>query len=96
MTFFIWEAIQFKIVAFGILKKKPDEARTIAFLRHSIIFPDKAHASFSRLSTDKKQILDSEVAKFSHHMRHNVSKVSSSLLTETFKKCRELLSISEN
>ena len=29
-------------------------------------------------------------------MRHNVSKVSSSLLTETLKKCRELLSKSEN
>ena len=29
-------------------------------------------------------------------MTHNVSKVSSSLLTETLKKCRELLSKSEN
>ena len=48
------------------------------------------------MSSDRKQILDSEVAKFSHRMRHNVSKVSSSLLTETFKKCRELLSKSEN
>ena len=84
--FFIWEAIQTKIVAFVILKKNhlkliSDEARTNVLLRHSIIFPDKARACFSHMSSDRKQILDSEVAKFSQRMRHKVSKVSSSLLT---------------
>ena len=48
------------------------------------------------MSSDRKQILDSEVAKFSHRMRQNVSIVSSnSILTEAFKKCRDLLSKSE-
>ena len=56
------------------------------FFRHSIIFPDKARACFSHMSSDIKQILDLEVAQFSHRMTHNVSKVSSSLLTETLKK----------